>query len=869
MRDLVRIVFYCFSLVLSTAYAQSIGGVVNAYVAVTSINQNGVNVTSSQGFSVGDKVLLIQMKGATISTGNNATFGQIQSYGDAGNFEFTNISSINGNAITFTQNLCKSFSINGFVQLIRVPVYNQATITSLLTGQVWNGSTGGVVAIEATSSITFNANLSVQGLGFNGGAWTTGFFACGDMNYANSGNVSGKKGEGIVAAPVNLDGNRAPLANGGGGSNSGNPGAGGGSNGGAGGRGGNEFYGWCTLNASFGMGGYPLNYSSYRAFLGGGGGGGYRDNGLNCTNGSRGGGIVFLISPTINGNNFQVIASGANVIGNTDSEGAGGGGAGGCVYLLTSSVLSPLAVDVKGGNGGNIFSTLWSSACHGPGGGGGGGAIVFQQSAIPPNVNPILNGGASGSVLHTGPACAGTPHGAQPGANGILVPNYVTPGNPVTMTLGPDTTLCLNSTITLQPDTLFASYTWSNGATTPTITVGLPGIYWLEVPSGCGITRDSIYVGIQPDTLSVGPDIFHCLGDSTLVVGPNNYQSYQWSTGEIGNMVWLSSPGIFTLTTLDALGCVSVDSLSVSYYFPDTTLINAAICSDTFFLFHGQMLTASGNYTWNGQNQYGCDSTVTLDLLVNQIPIISALDTVICANECVSLYATGAQAYVWANALEFGPQNSVCPSVATTYSVYGIDSAGCISMPELASIQIEPLYPPDFSVNPMQVELSDPNINIANEVHPNHAYVWNLLGNLFYSNEPSFTYQLPFQEGSYPITLYVTNDLGCSDSSTLYITINNTLSVYIPNTFTPDGEEHNDVFIPVFSPGFTPVDYEFTIFNRWGEVVFVSFDQDRGWDGTFGGILPCQVGVYTYRLSFKSSDGINNSVLLGSVNLIH
>lgn len=186
----------------------------NAYVAVTSINQNGVNVTSSQGFSVGDKVLLIQMKGATISAGNNATFGQIQSYGDAGNFEFTNISSINGNAITFTQNLCKSFSVNGFVQLIRVPVYNQATITSLLTGQVWNGSTGGVVAIEATSSIIFNANLSVQGLGFNGGAWTTGFFACGDMNYANSGNVSGKKGEGIVAAPLNLDGNRAPLANG-------------------------------------------------------------------------------------------------------------------------------------------------------------------------------------------------------------------------------------------------------------------------------------------------------------------------------------------------------------------------------------------------------------------------------------------------------------------------------------------------------------------------------------------------------------------------------------------------------------------------------------------------------------------------------
>ncbi|MFN5652678.1 MAG: hypothetical protein ACK465_03570, partial [Flavobacteriia bacterium] len=308
--------------------AQSIGGIVNIYTAVTNMTPNSVTVTSANGFAVGDRVLLIQMKGATINQTNTASFGQIVALGSAGNFEFTNIASINGNNITFVSNLCKTFSVAGKVQLIRVPVYNQATINAVVTASPWNGTTGGVVAIEATTSLTFNNIIDVSGKGFVGGAVTTGFFACNDPNYASSGASAGKKGEGIALAPINLDGNRAPLANGGGGSNTGNPGAGGGANGGVGGRGGNQFSGSCPANAAFGMGGYAPSYASYRAYLGGGGGGGYKDNGLNATNGSNGGGIVFLVTPTIIGNNQQINASGLNVIGNTDSEGAGGGGAG-------------------------------------------------------------------------------------------------------------------------------------------------------------------------------------------------------------------------------------------------------------------------------------------------------------------------------------------------------------------------------------------------------------------------------------------------------------------------------------------------------------------------------------------------------------
>ena len=289
---------FCFD-----SYNQSISGIVNSYTEVTSVSNNSVNVVSTFGFMEGDKVLLIQMKGATITTGNISDFGVITSLNNAGNFEFGIIESIAGPLITLETDLCESYEISGLVQLVKVPVYTDVTISGVLTAQPWNGTRGGVLAIEATGSISFDSYIDVSGQGFLGGQVYTGFFGCGDSNWANTN--AGEKGEGIADAPVGEEGNRAPLANGGGGSNTGNPGAGGGGNGGAGGRGGNEFYGWCGLNVSYGLGGYDMDYTGYRAFFGGGGGGGYRDNNLNATDGANGGGIAFLISPLIHGNGTQ------------------------------------------------------------------------------------------------------------------------------------------------------------------------------------------------------------------------------------------------------------------------------------------------------------------------------------------------------------------------------------------------------------------------------------------------------------------------------------------------------------------------------------------------------------------------------------
>ena len=849
---------------------------------------------------------------------NTASFGQVVALGSAGNFEFTNIASISGNTITFISNLCKPFAVAGKLQLIRVPVYNQATINAVVTSSPWNGNTGGVVAIEATTSLTFNNIIDVSGKGFVGGAVTTGWFMCNDPNFASPGTNAGKKGEGISVAPANLDGNRAPLANGGGGSNSGNPGAGGGSNGGAGGRGGNQFSGSCPVNTAFGMGGYLLDYSTFRAYLGGGGGGGYKDNGMNATAGSNGGGIVFIITPTVIGNNQQIVASGANVLGNTDSEGAGAGGAGGCVYLLAQNISSNINVNVKGGNGGNIFSTLWASACHGPGGGGGGGAIVFQQAILPPNVTPQVAGGTSGMVLHTGPACAGSSFGAQAGAPGILVYNYAppTPGTPPD--LGPDTLICAGAALTLQPDSTYNSYTWSTGATTSSVTINAPGTYWLDVPSGCGLARDSIVVTIQQPTLSLGPDVFHCLGDSSLLQPTGSTGTYLWSTGATTPTIYVQNAGTYVLNVIDNLGCTAQDLIVVSELQPDTTSSNLSLCVGSGFSFYGQNITSAGTYqttlsnllgcdslvylnvtmeadtsyinlticadsilAFNGlnlsnpgvysvhlNNQNGCDSMVVLTLSEWALPVVTVADTFVCAGTCVDIIPTGALEYQWNVPQNTNGSISVCPMQTTSYLVTGSDVNGCESVPVQATVQIDPIPVPNFYINPDQVEIDDPSVTIYNVTAGNLNHLWDVNGTIFENASSSFSYQLPFQEGNYTIQLVSSSDLGCADSLTLTVSVMNNIAVYIPNSFTPDANEFNTVFFPVFSTGFIPKGYQFTVFNRWGEEIFFSNDYTASWDGAMVDGTDCPDGVYNYLLEYQEINKGEVQRILGFVHLL-
>ena len=83
------------------------------------------------------------------------------------------------------------------------------------------------------------------------------------------------------------------------------------------------------------------------------------------------------------------------------------------------------------------------------------------------------------------------------------------------------------------------------------------------------------------------------------------------------------------------------------------------------------------------------------------------------------------------------------------------------------------------------------------------------------------------------------------------IQIEEEVIVYVPNTFTPDGDEYNNEFFPVISAGISEDGYALLIFNRWGELIFESHDLSIGWDGTYNGEI-VQDGTYTWKLIVKN-----------------
>lgn len=488
----------------STPASGAISGVVNDYwsgsgspaAGATSITL-GSRRAGGAGNSInaGDLVLLIQMQDADINSSNSSAYGSGGTSGagstaisSSGLYEYvvaTNSVGAAGGALTFSPALANSYRTRAYTagsngqstwQAIRIPNYFSATATSV-TAPVWNGTTGGVVALDVVGNLTLSGTtaINVAGLGFRGGAGrglAGGAGANTDYRTLATNNANGSKGEGIAGrarylnnatgyntAPVLLDtategypngsyARGAPGNAGGGGTdgntaaNDQNTGGGGGGNYGVGGRGGNS---WNSNLAVGGIGGgaYGGTLDFNRIFMGGGGGAGTTNNatgdpatytappglacssGALCSSGAAGGGIVIVRAGSVSGGGL-IDARGADGY-NVQNDGAGGGGAGGSVVLQTYSGGSA-SVDVAGGNGGNAWRSTTSTADrHGPGGGGGGGFIAYSPSiglALTASYASGLNGRTSnGDAYGTTSSSGGlsafdTPNvpGAQGGA---------------------------------------------------------------------------------------------------------------------------------------------------------------------------------------------------------------------------------------------------------------------------------------------------------------------------------------------------------------------------------------------------------------------------------------------------------------------
>jgi len=371
--------------------------------------------------AAGDLVMVVQMQGATIDATNTATYGAVTALNGAGLYELVTVASVVGNVVTLNAGcgLKNAYSAAAHTQVVWVPQYQKLTVSGAgsITAPAWNGTTGGVVAVEAvTSSLTSAGAINVAGLGFRGGVvkQQTTMPPTAAPPYASIAiTAAAEKGEGVAGFHTEYDANGGRYgigapANGGGGGGAHNSGGGGGANGNnaakwtgagvmlgtvtgagawtldpddiangglttsaGGGRGGydysanvqnaltiapgNALWGGDDRQSHGGRGGRPLvNAALSQVFLGGGGGAGESNNGAG-TSGAAGGGLVFVVATSIDGaGTGSIIADGATA-----------------ATTLTT-----------GGFTGN----------DAPGGGGGGGTVVL----VAPNVTNVTVSAAGG-----------------------------------------------------------------------------------------------------------------------------------------------------------------------------------------------------------------------------------------------------------------------------------------------------------------------------------------------------------------------------------------------------------------------------------------------------------------------------------------
>ncbi len=423
-----EITFCAMLLFYNIVFSQttSISGIINIYTEVNSIVGSTLIVTNSSGIVNTDQVLIIQMKGVSINTANNINYGSTIQYNNCGKYEFAEVSSVIGNSIILSAPLQRAYSPVSAVQLIRVPVYQNALVVGPLSCMPWNGSSGGVLALSVCGNLSLNSHIDVTGRGFRGGVVGTFSTQCiGDtMTYVESSLINpssyfAEKGEGVFLNGMTNNLGRGRNSNGGGGGNDINGGGGGGANFGQGGRGG-DFYGPASCPPNFimqtgGFAGEGLSYSNSLniVFMGGGGGAGHQNNST-ASRGGNGGGIIIIKASSISGNGHYINSDGEDVNFLPNSiDGQGGGGGGGSV-LLDVNTVTALNVSIRGGNGGS--DNYSGPDCHGKGGGGGGGVLWISNQL--PNLSPQIIGGAAGVFLGSGSPYFNSSLNATSGQNG-------------------------------------------------------------------------------------------------------------------------------------------------------------------------------------------------------------------------------------------------------------------------------------------------------------------------------------------------------------------------------------------------------------------------------------------------------------------
>jgi gliding motility-associated-like protein len=173
----------------------------------------------------------------------------------------------------------------------------------------------------------------------------------------------------------------------------------------------------------------------------------------------------------------------------------------------------------------------------------------------------------------------------------------------------------------------------------------------------------------------------------------------------------------------------------------------------------------------------------------------------------------------------------------------------------------------DFTPENTVLSLFAPTTLLENNSSNAYTYFWNFGDGT--SNDSIFSPEHTFPEnaGTYLVSLEVSNELGCMDTTSQSIVIEHDPVVFIPNAFTPDEDDLNNEFTAVFPENMKLASFEMYIYDRWGELVFYSQDPKEGWDGSLAG-YDAPDGVYSYLVKYKELGYVNKFQVTGSVVVI-
>ncbi|MFI5150108.1 MAG: PKD domain-containing protein [Bacteroidia bacterium] len=504
----------------------------------------------------------------------------------------------------------------------------------------------------------------------------------------------------------------------------------------------------------------------------------------------------------------------------------------------------------------------------------------------------------------------------------------IPPGVGVGTTVASTNPLCngqANGTATVTATGGVAPYTYSwspapgAGQGTSTASALAPGTYVCSISDAGGCTGTSTVTITQPPamtlTTTVDPPI--CIGQSAplTATGSGGTPAYTYSWTNAGNPVTSPvSPVVtttYTVTVTDSKGCVSApqtDIVKVNPPLAITVTGTASVCGGGSTPLNANATGGNGSYTYSWTPPTGLSSTTISN--PNASPTVTTTYTVAVADNCgttphdtiVTVTVRPAPApVIKANIKQgcvplcvtftdsvnpacasatwnFGDGNTGtgCGPVTHCYTGAGVysltfnmtDVSGCTgSVTNSNYITVYPSPVPKFSASPQPTSILDPYIQFTDMSTGASSWSWtfgDVINDTSTKANPHYVYP---DTGCYQVQLVVTSVNGCKDSIHSPVCIEPDFEFFMPNAFTPNNDHVNDLLMPK-GIGIISRDFDYMIFDRWGNLLFETHDLNQGWDGhANGGSAVVQEDTYVWRVSLLDFHN-HRHIFTGGVQLI-